>query len=115
MHELSIAMAIVEMAVEEAERRNSGRIQAIHLKIGKLSGVVPEALRSSFELAREETLAAHARLVIEEVPIIVHCSACNAERTPEFPGFDCPICGTPTPDILRGRELEVFALELESS
>ncbi len=43
MHELSIAMSIVELAEEEAERR-SVQVNAVHLKLGALSGVVKEAL-----------------------------------------------------------------------
>ncbi len=54
MHELSIAMSIVEMAEEEAER-HGGRVAAVHLKLGKLSGVVKEALLSSYEMACEDT------------------------------------------------------------
>jgi hydrogenase nickel incorporation protein HypA/HybF len=51
MHELSIAMSIVEMAEEEAQRRNV-QINAVHVKLGALSGVVKEALLSSYEMAR---------------------------------------------------------------
>ena len=52
MHELSIAMSIVEMAEEESERRGGGHIQAVHLRLGLLSGVVKEALLSSYEMDR---------------------------------------------------------------
>jgi Zn finger protein HypA/HybF involved in hydrogenase expression len=27
--------------------------------------------------------------------------------------FVCPVCGVPTPQVLRGRELEIVALEIE--
>src|SRR3954468_4132986 len=113
MHELSIAMAVVDMAAEEAGRRGGGRVAAVHLKFGPLSGVVPAALRSAFELAREqEPPLAAADLVIEEVPVAAFCPACAAERAVPFPELRCPACGTPTPDVVRGRELEVVALEI---
>jgi hypothetical protein len=54
MHELSIAMSIVEMAEEEAERRGA-HVAAVYLKLGALSGVVKEALLSSYEMACEDT------------------------------------------------------------
>ena len=114
MHELSIALGIVDMAVEKMEQLGEGRILAIHLKLGALSGLVPEALRSSFELGREETLLANTELVIEEIPIAAYCPSCDAERVVEFPQLSCPNCNTPTPDIVRGREMEVVALEIES-
>jgi hydrogenase nickel incorporation protein HypA/HybF len=113
MHELSIAMGIVDVATEEAQRRNA-RVTAVHLKVGQLSGVVAEALSAAFELARESTPLAEAVLVIDEVPVAAYCPACAAERTVSFPYLNCPVCGTPTPDVIRGRELEVTALEIES-
>src|SRR5262249_35388115 len=80
MHELSIAMSIVEMAEEEAQR-HGGHVSAIHLKIGALAGVVKEALVSSFEMACADTALEGSRLVIEEVPIVAFCSHCLTNRT----------------------------------
>ncbi len=54
MHELSIAMSIVELAEEEAERRGV-QVTAVHLKLGLLSGVVKDALLSCHEIACEGT------------------------------------------------------------
>ena len=65
--------------------------------------------------ARESTPLANAELVIEEVPVAAFCPACAVERVVEFPNLSCPVCGTLTPDIVRGRELEVTALEIEVS
>ena len=55
MHELSIALSIVEMAAQEAQRQCASEVLAVHLRIGALSGVVPEALESAYELARENS------------------------------------------------------------
>src|ERR1041385_9135871 len=79
MHELSIALSILEFAEEEAERRGAS-IEAIHVQIGALSGVVKQALISAFDMAREETPLSSCRLWIEEVSIMSHCRQCNAER-----------------------------------
>ena len=68
MHELSIAMSVLELAEEEAERRGGAQVTAIFLRIGALSGVVAEALTSAFELAVESTDFKDCRLVIEQVP-----------------------------------------------
>jgi len=67
MHELSIAMSILDAAEEEAENHGGGRVAAIYLKIGSLSGVAPDALLAAYELARENTGMSDCRLVIEEV------------------------------------------------
>lgn len=114
MHELSIALSILEMAEEEAARQG-GKVIAIHLRLGPLSGVVEEALQSAYELARGPTSLADTELVIEEVPLVTYCTACAAERAPPSPSeLRCPDCGAPTPTVVRGRELEVAALEIES-
>jgi hydrogenase nickel incorporation protein HypA/HybF len=113
MHELSIAMNIVEMAEEESTRRGGVQINSIHLKLGALSGVVEEALISSYEIASEDSSIKGSRLLIENVPVVVYCQNCRSEQAlPSIQNFCCPLCGTPTPEIRHGRELEVFALEI---
>lgn len=67
MHELSIALSIIEGAEEEAQRQGGARVCAVHLKLGPLSGVVKEALLFSYELACEGTSLEGSRLVIEEM------------------------------------------------
>jgi hydrogenase nickel incorporation protein HypA/HybF len=112
MHELSIAMSIVDLAEEEAEQRGVN-IAVVHLKLGPLSGVVKSALLSAYEMACEQTVLEGSQLIIEEVPIIVHCPKCDASRTlVSMQWFSCPECGTPVSDVLQGRELLVTALEI---
>ena len=89
-------------------------MNAVHLKLGALAGVVKAALLSSYELACEGTDLEGSRLLIEDVPIVAYCSACLAQRTLDSPQwFVCPECNNPVSEILHGRELEVFALEID--
>ena len=114
MHELSIAMSIVELAIEEAERRGGVQVNAVHLKLGQLSGVVKDALLFSYDVSCEGTLLEGSRLVIEEVPVIIYCPSCRAEQTLiSIQQFFCPVCNTPTSQIVQGREMEVVALEIQ--
>jgi hydrogenase nickel incorporation protein HypA/HybF len=114
MHELSIAMSMIEMATEEAERRGGVSVCAIHLKLGKLSGVVKEALLFSYEVACEGTPLEGSRLVIEEVPVVVYCPTCRVETTlASVQQFCCAMCLAPTSEVVKGKELEVVALEIE--
>jgi len=68
MHELSIALSIVDMAAEEALRHEATGVEVVHLKLGRLSGVVSRALLASYEMACEGTLLAGSRLEIEDTP-----------------------------------------------
>ena len=114
MHELSIAMSILDMAEEEAGRRTA-EVDVIHVKLGALSGVMKEALLSAYELARTETTLGSAELVIEEVPVLIYCPRCQAPRSvPSVQQLSCSECETPAAEILQGRELQVVALELRA-
>jgi hydrogenase nickel incorporation protein HypA/HybF len=113
MHELSIAMSLVDAACEEAERLGNVQVETLHLRLGALSGVVREALEFSFDLATEDTAIAGARLAVEEVPVVVLCPTCGVERElPSLQSFRCPVCGAETPDVVRGRELELVSMEV---
>ena len=113
MHELSICLSILKVAEEEVERRGGVRVDAIHVKIGLLSGVVKEALLSAYQLACENTAFEKSRLVIEEVPITAHCPRCEAERPVQsMQWFCCAECDTPVSEVVHGRELQLSALEL---
>jgi hydrogenase nickel incorporation protein HypA/HybF len=114
MHELSIAMSIIEMAEEQSELHGNAKVTAVHLKLGPLSGVVKIALENAFSLAREGTILENANLIVEQVPIVARCPKCAADRTlPTMQSFICPVCETPLSEIIHGRELEVVALEIE--
>jgi hydrogenase nickel incorporation protein HypA/HybF len=115
MHELSIALSILDVAAEEAERHGGGRVVAIHLRLGPFSGVAADALRSAYDLAREGTDLAKADLVIEETSLRAYCPSCAAEcEPPSTQQLCCPVCGGPTSRLVHGQELEIVALEIES-
>ncbi|HVD77240.1 MAG TPA: hydrogenase maturation nickel metallochaperone HypA [Vicinamibacteria bacterium] len=116
MHELSIAVALVEMACEKAAELGDVRVEALRLRLGPLAGVVREALVFSFDLAAEGTAIAGARLDIEDVPLTVLCPRCAEERRlPSAQHLRCPVCDEPTPKVVRGRELELAALEVREN
>lgn len=113
MHELSIAMSIVDMAQEEAQMR-SAKVTAVHLRLGLLSGVVKEALLSCYGMACAGTPLEGSNLRIEEIPVEIFCDRCHAPRVPSSTQlFSCPMCGTPSATVVHGKELEVSALEIE--
>lgn len=113
MHELSIARAVLAEAEDAARAHGADRIAVLRLRIGALSGVVPEALSFAWEIAAEGSLAEGSRLEIERVPVAVHCPACDAERElPTVTRFRCPVCDLPTGAIVRGRELELASIEI---
>jgi hydrogenase nickel incorporation protein HypA/HybF len=112
MHELSIAMGIVDAALEEAQKRGV-HVSAVHLRLGALSGVVKDALLFSYEVACQDTALQGSQLIVEDVPVVIFCPQCQQTQTlSSLQSFCCPQCGTPSMDIRQGKELEVFALEI---
>ncbi|MFZ0037350.1 MAG: hydrogenase maturation nickel metallochaperone HypA [Candidatus Acidiferrales bacterium] len=113
MHELSIAMSIVDLVQDEAHILGDVQIGTVHLKLGQLSGVVKDALLSSYEMACFQTPLEGSRLLIEEIPVRVNCPKCHAVRpVASLQWMCCTECGTPSADIAEGRELMVTALEI---
>jgi hydrogenase nickel incorporation protein HypA/HybF len=113
MHELSIALSIVDLAEEESQNHGGLRVNAVHLRLGALAGVVKEALVSCYEVACQNTPLAGSRLVIEDVPGMVYCPACAAARpVRNSEWFCCSACGAMTSKIVQGKELEVVSLEV---
>ena len=71
-------------------------------------------LLSSYEMACEDTLLQGSRLVVEEVPVLIFCRQCDAQRPlHSVQLFCCSECGTPTGEIVQGKELVVVGLEVE--
>lgn len=113
MHELSIAMSMIEMATDELKKNDGTRVEALYLKLGGLSGVVKDALLFSWEIACEGTPLAGSRLEIEEIPVVVFCGNCQEKKTlSSINNFFCPVCYASATNILQGKELEVTALEI---
>lgn len=113
MHELSIAMSLVETACEKAHALGGVRVSALHVRVGALSGVVKDALLFSFEVAAQGTPLEGARLLVTEVPLAIRCLRCDDEREVTEFRLVCPVCDEPASQVLRGRELELTALEVE--
>jgi len=113
MHELSVAQCVVDEACKAAAKEGAARVTKLWLRIGALAGIVEEALRFCFDVAAEGTACQGAALEIERVDLSVMCENCRQPRTlAERFLFVCPECGSPTPEILAGQELELVSLEI---
>jgi hydrogenase nickel incorporation protein HypA/HybF len=112
MHELSIALSVIEQIELEAAK-HSGTVRSAQVKIGVLSGVDCEALRFAWEIARAGTALEATVLEIESVPLLVRCPVCGSTHAAEVQSILCPRCVTPEQEILAGRELQLASLEMD--
>ena len=91
MHELSIAQNLIEMAETAARDAGAAKVTELHLRLGRMSGVVKESLLFCFDVATEGTLLEGATLEIEDIPIVVYCPTCQEEvALPGTQRFRCP-------------------------
>lgn len=113
MHEVSIMAEAVRIAVEAAQASGRGKVTGLTLRVGTLSGAVPEAMRFAFDVVCRGTPAGGAWLEIESIPAACWCAICQAEFACQDFVNECPRCHNLSGDLRRGRELEIAAVELE--
>lgn len=113
MHELSIAQSLLDIAVKNCKENGYKRIEAIKVKIGRASGIMPDALLFAFDAVKIGTIAEKASLNIEEVPISGYCESCKKNFTvDEAFIISCPKCGNISLRIDTGRELHIEEMDV---
>lgn len=113
MHELAITEGILKIAVKEAEKNNVKKVLSIKLKIGELSGVVPDLIQEYFNIVSQETVAEKAKIIIERIPGRIKCLDCGTESPIEKMRIKCPSCAGYNVKITAGREYYVDSMEVE--
>jgi len=115
MHELSVCLSILDQVRSIAAERNADRVQRIELRIGPLSGVEADLLRSAWPMASAGTIAVDAELLIDEADIVVRCSTCDAETPAVANRLVCGKCGDFRTSVISGDEMILQRVELETS
>ena len=113
MHELSVCQALVDQLRGLAVRESAQRITRVLLRVGPLSGVVPELLEHAFPIAAAESVAEGAAIAIEDAPVRVRCRSCGAETSAAAGSLVCGSCGDFRTDLVSGDELLLVSVELE--
>ncbi len=112
MHEIGLLEEMLEMVVHEAALTHSSRVHRVKLKVGRMSGAVPEALYFAFDAIKQGTILSEASLEIEEVPVVCRCHDCGGEFQPESPIHLCPHCESLDAVLLQGDELVLESVEM---
>ena len=115
MHELSVCLSLLEQVQAIAAERGAIQATRIELKIGPLSGVEAELLRSAWPLASAGSIAVDAELVIDEADIVVRCGTCSAETPAKANRLVCGECGDFRTTVISGDEMILQSVELETT
>ena len=110
---MSIMQSALDQVLEKAREAGAVHVHAIRLRIGALSGVVPDALHFAFESLADGTLAQGAELFIEDVPARFWCVPCHHEFEATRMFAECPDCHCPSGELRAGREMELTSMEID--
>lgn len=114
MHESSIAHSILEIVEEQCAEKGCAVVDALTVRLGKATGVMPESLQFAFDALKEPTRAKEAKMTIEIVPVGGNCRSCGKEfDVPDVQFiFSCPHCNSADFEMTRGREMEISDMEM---
>jgi hydrogenase nickel incorporation protein HypA/HybF len=113
MHELAIAQNIFEIVQQSVPEEKAAAVRSVRIRVGQLSGVVPDSLDFCFNVIIGETKMQKASLAIEQVPTVSRCRDCLHRFFVEDFVFSCPACRSANLELISGKELEVVEIELE--
>jgi hydrogenase nickel incorporation protein HypA/HybF len=108
MHELAITESVVAGVCEHV---GDAKVTRVVLEIGKLSAVMPEAVRFCFDVCAKGTGLEGATLDILETPGRCRCRTCNAEFQLEDSIALCQ-CGSADLEFMSGQQLLIKSVEV---
>jgi hydrogenase nickel incorporation protein HypA/HybF len=109
MHELGITQNIVAIVAEHAQGK---KVQRVALEIGKLSAIMPDAIRFCFDICAQGTVLEGAKLEILEIPGLAQCRQCGKKIPLDKPFGICE-CGSVQLKLITGEELKIKEIEIE--
>ncbi len=112
MHEIGIMEQTLEIAIQNAKAQNANKIKKMSIDIGKMSGVVPEALKFAFDVVSKNTIAENADLIINDIPVVCYCDSCQQNFSPQEWFFECPNCLQFSNNIIQGKEMKLVSIEI---
>jgi len=108
MHELGITRNIVAIVTEHAGNK---KVKRITVDIGKLSAIMPDAIRFCFDICSKDTLLEGAELTIREIPGRGRCQSCGTEIALDQPFGQCD-CGSKRIDCIAGDDMKIKEMEV---
>lgn len=115
MHELAICQALVDKVQSVAEEQHACRVTSIVIGMGPLAGVEEQLLVNAYPVASISTIAEHAELLIEHLPVRIKCNCCNKESRARPNRMVCRHCGNWQTTLVSGDELLLLSVELEKA
>lgn len=113
MHELSVTQGILQIVEAEAKKNNVNKVLSVTLKVGQLSGVMPQLIQDYFDLMTMGTVVEGAKLIIDRVPATIQCLECNEVSPIDRMRLRCPKCNGIEVKIVTGKEFHIECMEVD--
>ena len=113
MHEMTIAMNIVDIVCKKAAEEKAHKINSVELEIGTLSGIMIDSLEFCFKAACKNTIADSAKLNIHKINAEAFCKSCNNTFNMESDFSPCPTCDNFNYELLKGKELSIKSFNID--
>ncbi|MEA3383518.1 MAG: hydrogenase maturation nickel metallochaperone HypA [Campylobacterota bacterium] len=113
MHEYSIVQSLLDSCEENVKANDATKVTKVVVKIGVMSGVEPDLLKTAFDTFKDETVCGGAEFILNIQPVVIKCNKCNTQSTLKKHHYCCPKCESVELDIIDGEEMFLMSLELE--
>ncbi len=112
MHELSLAMSIVDTATSEVRRHSGKEVESIVLEIGVLAGVEMDSFNFAWPMAVKDSVLKNAELTVHRIPGKAVCQDCGCAFEKKQLFDACPKCQSYFTSITQGKELKIKSLTI---
>lgn len=113
MHEYSIVQSLLDSCEQHVEANDATKVTKLIVKIGVMSGVEPDLLKTAFDTFKEKTVCDGCEFIMNIQKVKIKCNACGAESELEKNEFLCPKCESSEINVIDGEDMYLMSLELE--
>jgi hydrogenase nickel incorporation protein HypA/HybF len=113
MHEMSLAVSIVDLAVDALSREGGRLVSEVEVEVGNLAGVMVDSLEFCLEAAARATPVEAAKFKIIPTTACGVCPSCRGSFEVDSFHAPCPVCGAAGLAITGGQELKVRSVVIE--
>jgi hydrogenase nickel insertion protein HypA len=111
MHEYSLVSSLIERVQREATTHGATKVHRLQVRIGEISGVEIELLRTAYEMCREKTVCAGATLEVTFEEARWACPRCDATLA-RGARLVCAACGEAA-RLVAGDAIVLDRIEME--
>jgi len=113
MHELSVTEALLKTACDHANQQKAKKVTVLHIKIGRLSGIVDDSVQFYWDIITKDTICETSILNFTHIPAKFECQQCKNQFEIKDELIPCPKCKSLNLATVQGDEFLLESIEIE--